>query len=94
MEAAIPLGEEAGVGLGWGMADLGGVRVLTWTGGALTSGSFFLLVPDQHLAVGSEPRPRPAAVEWTQYSSRPDRTAWDHNVGAYVGSQGSIRMHA
>jgi CubicO group peptidase (beta-lactamase class C family) len=39
-------------GLGWGVSDIGGQRVLEHSGSVATSGSYFLIAPDQRIAVG------------------------------------------
>jgi CubicO group peptidase (beta-lactamase class C family) len=51
----VPLGEgpdHYGYGLGWGVGELGGQRILAHSGTVDTAGSYFLLVPDQRIAVG------------------------------------------
>jgi CubicO group peptidase (beta-lactamase class C family) len=48
---AFRTGETTGVGLGWGVGALGGRRAMNWTGGTATSGSVFLVLPDQGLGV-------------------------------------------
>ena len=51
----VPIGEgpnHYGYGLGWGVAELGGQRVLAHSGTVETAGSYFLLAPDQRIAVG------------------------------------------
>jgi CubicO group peptidase (beta-lactamase class C family) len=51
----VPMGagpDQFGYGLGWGIADMAGLRVLAHSGTVETAGSYFLLVPDQHIAVG------------------------------------------
>jgi CubicO group peptidase (beta-lactamase class C family) len=39
-------------GLGWSVADMGGQRVLAHSGSVDTAGSYFLVAPDQRIAVG------------------------------------------
>jgi CubicO group peptidase (beta-lactamase class C family) len=39
-------------GLGWSVSELSGQRVLAHSGSVDTAGSFFVLAPDQHIAVG------------------------------------------
>jgi len=39
-------------GLGWGISDIGGERVLEHSGSVDTAGSYFVIAPDQRIAVG------------------------------------------
>jgi CubicO group peptidase (beta-lactamase class C family) len=51
----VPMGDgpdHYGYGLGWAVADVGGQRVLAHSGTVETAGSYFLLAPDQRIAVG------------------------------------------
>jgi hypothetical protein len=51
----VPLGEgpdQYGYGLGWGIGELGDQRILAHSGTVGTAGSYFLLAPDQRIAVG------------------------------------------
>ena len=50
----VPVGqgpEGMGYGLGWGVGDLGGQRMLAHSGSVGVSGSYFLLAPDRHIAI-------------------------------------------
>jgi CubicO group peptidase (beta-lactamase class C family) len=51
----VPLGQgpgRYGYGLGWGIGELAGQRVLAHSGTVETAGSYFLLAPDRRIAVG------------------------------------------
>jgi CubicO group peptidase (beta-lactamase class C family) len=49
---ALRIGPTSGVGLGWGVGEVDGLRLLNWAGGVISSGSYFLLAPDQQVAIG------------------------------------------